>query len=90
MRIVTIAEANIFAKLFPTRIADKSLSGLVNNSNALLAPLFFFFDKFLSLTFLEAIIPVSDPEKKPDNINRNINIITKNNNEGSSNIKLLY
>ena len=36
IRIVTNAEARIFAKLLPTRITDNKLSGLAKSSRALL------------------------------------------------------
>ncbi len=80
----------MFAKLLPTKIADRSLSGLLSNSKALFADLSPFFEIFFNLTLFEAIIPVSEPEKNPESIKSNINTISKNNNEGSSSIKLLY
>ena len=84
---MTIAEARIFAKLFPTKIVDKSWSGLLRSFNALFAPLsLFFFAKFLSFILLAAIIPVSEPEKKPLSKSKHTKLIIKNNKEGSSSI----
>jgi hypothetical protein len=60
----------MFAKLLPINIVDKSKSGLCSSLRALFAPLCGFFERFLSLILLAAIIPVSDPEKNPLRIKR--------------------
>ena len=86
---VTIAEANIFAKLFPTKMADRSWSGFLRSSSALFALFFDFFDKFFNLILFAAIMPVSEPENNPLNINKKINIETKNIKETSSGITVL-
>ena len=86
--IVTIAEAKILAKLFPTKIADKSWSGLFKRFKARLALVFDFLDKFLSLILLAAIMPVSEPEKKPLIINKHISVENRNIKEGSSSIMI--
>ena len=67
MIIVTIAEARMFAKLFPINIDESNISGLWSNFKALLAP-FVPLDKFRNLTLLDAIIPVSDPDEKAEKI----------------------
>ena len=67
MIIVTIAEARIFAKLFPINIDESKISGLWSNFNALFAP-FVPLDKFRNLILLDAIIPVSDPDEKAEKI----------------------
>ena len=76
----------MFAKLFPTKIVAKSKSGFFRSLSALFAPLSLFFDRFLSLILLAAIIPVSDPEKNALRINKLNKLINKNNNEGSESI----
>jgi hypothetical protein len=70
--MVTIAEAKIFAKLFPTNIEARRASGLSSNFRARLAPLRFF-AKFLNFTLFEAIIPVSDPDEKAEKISNSTN-----------------
>ena len=87
IRIVTNAEARIFAKLLPTSITDNKLSGFAKSSKALLE--FFLPDLalFLSLTLFDAIIPVSEPEKNADNSSKNTIDKIKINKEGSSDIK---
>ena len=70
-------------------MVDKSLSGLFKSFNALFAPLCGFFAKFFNLILFAAIIPVSEPEKKPLKINKKINNSIKKRNEGSSCIKLI-
>ena len=87
IRIVTNAEARIFAKLFPTRITDNKLSGLDSNSRARFELLLPFLTLFLSFILFEAIIPVSDPEKNAERIKRNIKEIANSIREGSSGIK---
>ena len=87
--IVTIAEARILAKLFPTKIADNNWSGLLNKLNALLALLLDFFDKFFSLILLAAIVPVSEPEKNPLIINSDIKVRLKTKRDGVSSIRIL-
>ena len=82
--MVTIAEAKIFAKLFPTSIADKRISGRFKSFRALAAP-FEPLDKFLNLTLFDAIIPVSDPEEKAEKIS-NTNKIAIRKNKESANI----
>ena len=67
IKIVTKAEAKILAKLFPTSIEARRISGLLRSRRAFLAPLDFL-DKFLSLTLLDAIIPVSEPEENAEKI----------------------
>ena len=67
MIIVTIAEARMFAKLFPINIDDRRISGLWSNFRALFAP-FVPLDKLRNLTLLDAIIPVSDPDEKAEKI----------------------
>ena len=74
----------MLAKLFPTNIAERSWSGLFKRSKALLALVLDFFDKFLNLILFAAIIPVSEPEKNPLRINKNINVEKRTINEGSS------
>ena len=81
---VTIADARIFAKLFPTRMVDSNWSGLLSNSSALLAPLWGFLDKFFSLTLFDAIIPVSEPEKNPLSTKRLNKVVSKYIKEGFS------
>tara|TARA_B100000941_G_scaffold223796_1_gene166001 strand:+ start:838 stop:1107 length:270 start_codon:yes stop_codon:yes gene_type:complete len=87
MIIVTMADARIFAKLFPTRITDNKLSGLDSNSRARFELLLPFLTLFLSFILFEAIIPVSDPEKNAERIKRNIKEIANSIREGSSGIK---
>ena len=82
--MVTIAEAKIFAKLFPTNIADKSISGLFKSLSALAAP-FEPLDRFLNFTLLDAIIPVSDPDEKAEKISK-INKVANRSNKESANI----
>jgi small nuclear ribonucleoprotein (snRNP)-like protein len=82
--MVTIAEAKIFAKLFPTNIADKRISGRFKSFRAFAAPLELL-DKFLNLTLFDAIIPVSDPEEKAEKIS-NTNKIAIRKNKESANI----
>ena len=84
--IVTRAEAKIFAKLFPTRITDNKLSGLERSFKALAEFFSPDFALFLNLILFDAIIPVSDPEKKADRSNKNIIDVIKINKEGSSDI----
>ena len=84
--IVTRAEAKIFAKLFPTRITDNKLSGLERSFKALAEFFSPDFALFLNLILFDAIIPVSDPEKKADKSNKNIIDVIKINKEGSSDI----
>ncbi len=67
MIIVTMAEARMFAKLFPINIDESKISGLWSNFKALFAP-FVPLDKFRNLTLLDAIIPVSDPDEKAEKI----------------------
>ena len=81
---MTIADARMFAKLFPTNIADNNWSGLFRSSIALFALYFDFFDKFFNFILFAAIIPVSEPEKNPLNINNKTNVENKKSNEGSS------
>ena len=71
---VTIDDARIFAKLLPTNIAESNISGRCNKFSARLAPLDFF-DKFLNFTLFEAIMPVSEPDEKPEKNNKSINTI---------------
>ena len=78
----------MLAKLFPTRNAESNRSGLYSRSKALLALVLDFFDKFLSLILFAAIIPVSEPEKNPLSINKNISVEKRTSNEGSSCIML--
>ena len=78
--MVTIAEAKIFAKLFPTSIADKSMSGRFKSLSALAAP-FEPLDKFLNLTLFDAIIPVSDPDEKAEKISNTSRIAIRKNKE---------
>ena len=59
--IVTIAEANMLAKLLPIKIEDSKISGLCKSLRALLAPLASL-ERFRNLILLDAIIPVSDPD----------------------------
>ncbi len=66
----------MLAKLLPTNIEARSRSGLFKSISALFAP-FDFLDKFLSFTLLDAIIPVSDPEEKAENINRTTSAASK-------------
>ena len=80
------AEAKIFAKLFPTRITDNKLSGLERSFKALAEFFSPDFALFLNLILFDAIIPVSDPEKKADKSNKNIIDVIKINKEGSSDI----
>ena len=80
MIIVTIAEARIFAKLFPINIDESKISGLWSNFKALFAP-FVPLDKFRNLTLLEAIIPVSDPDEKAEKIKSTISTINKSESE---------
>ena len=79
----------MFAKLLPTKIAERSWSGFFNNSSALLALVIDFFDRFFSLILFAAIIPVSEPEKKPLSINKNIKIEIRASREISSDIIIL-
>ena len=51
---------------------------------ALLALVLDFFDKFFSLILFAAIIPVSEPEKNPLKINKNISVEIRKIKEGSS------
>ncbi|MEY2973476.1 MAG: hypothetical protein RI886_1253, partial [Pseudomonadota bacterium] len=83
INIVTIAEARIFAKLFPTRIADNRISGLLRSLIALVAPLDPF-ARFLSFTLFEAIMPVSEPDEKAENTNKEIKIVINKNRESSN------
>ena len=85
--IVTIADAKILAKLFPTRITDNKLSGLDSNLSARFELLLPFLTLFLSFILFEAIIPVSDPEKNAERIKRNIKEKVNSIREGSSGIK---
>ena len=78
--MVTIAEAKIFAKLFPTSIADKSMSGRFKSFSALVAP-FEPLDRFLNLTLFDAIIPVSDPDEKAEKISNMSKIAIRKNKE---------
>ena len=80
MIIVTIAEARIFAKLFPINIDESKISGLWSNFKALFAP-FAPLDKFLNLTLLDAIIPVSDPDEKAEKIKSTISTRNKKDRE---------
>ena len=73
---MTRADARILAKLFPTSIEASKISGLSRSFRALLAPLDFF-ATFLSLTLLEAIMPVSEPDEKAEKINRTISAVSK-------------
>ena len=66
--IVTIAEANMLAKLLPIKIEDSKISGLCKSLRALLAPLASL-ERFRNLILLDAIIPVSEPDEKAENIN---------------------
>ena len=84
--MVTIAEASIFAKLLPTKIAESNWSGFFNNSKERFALFFDFFDRFFNLILFAAIIPVSEPEKNPLSINKKIKTINKIKREGSSSI----
>ena len=86
IRIVTNAEARIFAKLLPTRITDNKLSGFAKSSRALLEFFWPDFALFLSLILFEAIIPVSEPEKNADNNSKNTMDKIKTSKEGSSDI----
>ena len=67
MIIVTIADARMFAKLFPINIDERRISGLWSNFKALFAP-FAPLDKLRNLTLFDAIIPVSDPDEKAEKI----------------------
>ena len=87
IRIVTNAEARIFAKLLPTRITDNKLSGFAKSSKALLEFFLPDFALFLSLTLFDAIIPVSEPEKNADNSSKNTIDKIKTNRDGSSDIE---
>ena len=87
IRMVTNAEARIFAKLFPTRITDNKLSGFARSSKALLEFFWPDFALFLSLILFDAIIPVSEPEKNADKSSKNTIDKIKTNKEGSSDIK---
>ena len=87
IRMVTNAEARIFAKLFPTRITDNKLSGFARSSKALLEFFWPDFALFLSLILFDAIIPVSEPEKKADKSSKNTIDKIKTNKDGSSDIK---
>ena len=80
MIIVTIAEARMFAKLFPINIDESNISGLWSNFKALLAP-FVPLDKFRNLTLLDAIIPVSDPDEKAEKIKSTTSTRNKKNRE---------
>ena len=86
IRMVTKAEARMFAKLFPTRITDNKLSGFASSSKALLEFFWPDFALFLSLILFDAIIPVSEPEKNADKISNNTIDKIKTNKEGSSDI----
>jgi hypothetical protein len=81
--MVTIADAKIFAKLFPTSIADKRISGRFNSFRALAAP-FEPLDKFLNLTLFDAIIPVSDPDEKAEKISNTSKIAIRKNKESAN------
>ena len=81
--MVTTDDARMLAKLFPTRIAESRISGRANNLSALLAPLLFF-ELWRSLTLLEAIMPVSDPDEKPEKIRSATNKISKYINESTA------
>jgi|TARA_B100000965_G_C19265762_1_gene615031 hypothetical protein len=67
--IVTIAEANMLAKLLPIKIEDSKISGLCKSLRALLAPLASL-ERLRNLILLDAIIPVSDPDEKAEKISR--------------------
>ena len=84
--IVTRAEAKIFAKLLPTRITDKRLSGFESSFNALSAFLSPDFALFRSLILFDAIIPVSEPEKNAESSNKKMIEVIKITKEGSSDI----
>ena len=70
----------MFAKLFPTNIAESNISGRCNKFSARLAPLDFF-DRFLNFTLFEAIMPVSEPDENPEKNNKSINTIINMNEE---------
>ena len=80
MIIVTIAEARMFAKLFPIKIDESNISGLWSNFKALFAP-FAPLDKLRNLILLDAIIPVSDPDEKAEKINSTISARNKKDRE---------
>ena len=81
--MVTTDDARILAKLLPTRIAESRISGRDSNLSALLAPLLFF-ELWRSLTLLEAIMPVTDQDEKPEKIRRANNKIRKYINESTA------
>ena len=58
----------------------KAISGRCNKFSARLAPLDFF-DRFLNFTLFEAIMPVSEPDEKPEKNNKSINTIININEE---------
>lgn len=64
---MTIAEANILAKLLPIRIEESKMSGLCRSLRALLAP-FASLERLRNLILLDAIIPVSEPDENAEKI----------------------